>query len=610
MRPWAEPLTAGVSGAWTPRSPLTVSRWADQFRYLPESSAARGARWKTSTTPYLRDVMDSVLMPDARKIVICKAAQTGGTEAALNMIGFAIAHDPVAQLYVLPTFQDAEKFSKGKLADMIRTTPMLRAVVHDRRLPTKDGRSESTVLLKQYVGGFLALGGSNTPNTFAMLSVRTAFADDADRWPMLEEGDPADLLANRVRTFHDGRCVFISTPTVKGGRIDSLYTRSDQRRYHVTCPHCQHVDWLTWSDRAHFWVRYEPGDPTTARLVCTRCEMTCDEATRRALVAAGEWRPTRTADEPGLIGFHVPALLSTLGSVTLPGLVSEWIAAQGRREALRVFVNTVLAEGWKEPDTAITLEPPGGFLSTREAYDCIPAPASLVTGAMDIQDDRFELLFCAWGPRDEMWVLEHVIFTRDDPDPARRFDPYARADWARLHRALYGDGTQPGLRFEHTCGAQIPVSTLCVDSGYLTPQAYQFTRYQRGVIFATKGMRELQDGHLIKFAEDRETAWRTRYPVQLVLVNTAGCKQRLADRITDGRVHFPEADWCHEEFFAQLTAETAEPVFNPAGVRVGQKWVKTRPRNEVLDLLVLNLAARQIRGTWDLESYRAMVGIR
>jgi hypothetical protein len=48
-------------------------------------------------------------------------------------------------------------------------------------------------------------------------------------------------------------------------------------------------------------------------------------------------------------------------------------------------------------------------------------------------------------------------------------------------------------------------------------------------------------------------------------------KERLTDRIRDGRVHFRVADWW-QEFYAQLTAEECEPVFNPAGVRVGQKW--------------------------------------
>jgi phage terminase large subunit GpA-like protein len=97
--------------------------------------------------------------------------------------------------------------------------------------------------------------------------------------------------------------------------------------------------------------------------------------------------------------------------------------------------------------------------------------------------------------------------------------------------------------------------------------------------------------------------------VALVLVNANASKQRLADRIQDGRLHFPVADWCREEFFEQLSAEEAAPIFNPAGVRVGQKWIKRRPRNEVLDLLVLNLAARQIRGTWDLARYRAGLGL-
>lgn len=235
MNGWAVPSVAGLSDAWTAKTPLTVASWADRDRFLPTSSASRGARWRTSSTPYLAAIMDSILEPGARKIAICKAAQTGGTEAALNMIGFAIAHEPTAMLYVLPTFADAERFSKGKLADMIRSTPALKAVVHDRRMTNHDG-SESTVLLKQYAGGFLALGGSNTPNTFAALSVRTAFGDDVDRWPMLAEGDPADLLTNRVRSFHDGRVVFISTPTTKGGRIDSLFTRSDQRRFLLTCP--------------------------------------------------------------------------------------------------------------------------------------------------------------------------------------------------------------------------------------------------------------------------------------------------------------------------------------------------------------------------------------
>ncbi len=607
---WAPSPVPGWSAAWTPRPKFTVSEWADAERLLPETSAARGARWRTEHTPYLRAIMDSIVDPDARKIVLMKAAQTGGTEAAMNMIGFLIAHEPTAMLYVLPTFDDAKKFSKLKLADMFRTTPALRAAVHDRRMAKGDKRSESTVLMKQFAGGSLTLGGAGTPNTFAMMSVRIAFGDDLDRWEALEEGDPADLLMNRVRTFHDGRAVYISTPTFKGAPIDSLYSRSDQRRYFLTCPNCQIADYTTWSDKEHFSVRYENDDPKTARLVCGHCKAEHSEMVRRQMVATGEWRPTRKSDEPGLIGYHLPAMISTLGVVTLSDLVSGWISAQGRREALRAFINTSLAEAWDDPSDSLSIEPKGGFMSARELYDTIPSAACLVTGAMDVQDDRFELLFVAWGPREECWVLEHIVLRADDEDPSRQYDPHNKQDWQRLYVELFGDPAtgNPGLKFEHESGVMIPVSTLAVDSGFLTPAAYHFTRFNRSVLYATKGMKTLDDGHLIKFSQDKEAAQRTG--VTLVLVNTSDCKQRVADRISDGRLHFPTADFCNEEFFAQLTAEEAKPLFSPKGVRIGQKWQKVRPRNEILDLLVLNIAARQIRGTWDLAEYRKKVGIQ
>jgi phage terminase large subunit GpA-like protein len=41
---WAE--------ASAPITTLTVAAWADLYRILPETSAARGARWRTATTAY------------------------------------------------------------------------------------------------------------------------------------------------------------------------------------------------------------------------------------------------------------------------------------------------------------------------------------------------------------------------------------------------------------------------------------------------------------------------------------------------------------------------------------------------------------------------------
>jgi phage terminase large subunit GpA-like protein len=147
IRDWA----AGLR----PPPVLTVSEWADAHRRLPEASAARGARWRTARVPYLRGVMDAMHEPDVRTIALMKCHQSGGSEALNNVLGFCMEHHPAPILFVHPTAQAAEAYSKERLADMIRSTPALKAIVQDKRVPGTDGRPESTLALKMFPGGFL-----------------------------------------------------------------------------------------------------------------------------------------------------------------------------------------------------------------------------------------------------------------------------------------------------------------------------------------------------------------------------------------------------------------------------------------------------------------------
>jgi len=125
----------------------------------------------------------------------------------------------------------------------------------------------------------------------------------------------------------------------------------------------------------------------------------------------------------------------------------------------------------------------------------MPMAASWITGALDIQDDRFELLFVGWGARDEAWVLHHQTLHRDDG-----YDPF---DWTASQR-LYQELV--AVRFEHESGVKLPVCTICVNSGYQTMLTYKFTRLDRRHLYATKGVAALTDGHFIKYSEDKDSA--------------------------------------------------------------------------------------------------------
>lgn len=585
---------SGWSAAWAPRVKLSVSEWADRYRRLPETSAARGARWRTATAPYLAGIMNAFLEPGVRKIACIACAQVGKTESQLNIIGYSIAHAACPMLIVPPTFADAERFSKGRLSDMIRSVPELRRLVTDRRVPSKDERAESTILLKQFPGGFLALGGANTPNTFAAISVRVALGDDVDRWPVLQdEGDPADLLMNRVRTFHDGRAAFFSTPTLKGGRIDTLYTMSDQRRYFVACPRCGHEDWLSWSAKTHFRVAFDDRDPSTAAIECPACEERHGEAARRTMIARGEWRPTEEPKEAGLVGFHVPGMLSPW--VSLKDLVAEFLAARAKGvESYRVFVNTVLGEAWEERGARVEAHTLRSRIEDYGVNVQVPSGALCLTAGVDVQADRFEIQVVGWGFAEERWVVD-VLTVPGDPKRAET--------QAALLEAL-------SARYRHASGHMLPIQATCIDSGYATEEIYDFVlAHQVRRIFATKGVAGKTGEPIVSKPSERRYGRRPR-PVRLYIINTDDAKREILNSLTlaspgPGYCHFPPM--VDEEYFAQLCAEHRETRYNKSGIATHTVWVQNRERNEALDTQVLAFAAFRLLKP-NLQNFAAILG--
>ena len=74
-----------IERAWreglTPDPLLTVSEWADKHRVLSSKAASEPGRWRTSRTPYLREIMDCLSpMSPIERVVFMKGAQVGGTE--------------------------------------------------------------------------------------------------------------------------------------------------------------------------------------------------------------------------------------------------------------------------------------------------------------------------------------------------------------------------------------------------------------------------------------------------------------------------------------------------------------------------------------------------
>lgn len=84
-----------------PTQALTVSEWADEFRYLSTRSSAEPGRWRTTRTPYLREIMDSLsASSEVETVIFISGSQVGKTECMNNWLGYTIDHDPCPMLIV------------------------------------------------------------------------------------------------------------------------------------------------------------------------------------------------------------------------------------------------------------------------------------------------------------------------------------------------------------------------------------------------------------------------------------------------------------------------------------------------------------------------------
>jgi phage terminase large subunit GpA-like protein len=247
-----------------PPPQLTVSAWAEQHRILGSRASSEPGPWRTSRTPYLRDVMDALsAVHSARRIVFMKGAQVGATEAGNNWLGYVLHHVPAPVLAVQPTVELAKRFSRQRIDPLLEETPALR----ERVAPARARDSGNTMLSKEFPGGILVLTGANSAVGLRSMPARFLFLDEVDAYPgdIEGEGDPIALAEARARTFGWRRKAFlVSTPTIAGrSRIEREYAASDQRRFFLPCPQCSAMQWLKFER-----LIWEKGDPRSVRYHC------------------------------------------------------------------------------------------------------------------------------------------------------------------------------------------------------------------------------------------------------------------------------------------------------------------------------------------------------
>ena len=540
---------------------LSVAEWADLERRLDSQSSAEPGRWITARAEYQRGIMDACSDPSVKEVVVMCAAQLGKSEILLNTIGYHMAHDPAPILMMQPTVDMAQSFSKDRVtAGLLRSTPALRGKVKDSK--AKD--ANNTTLHKVFPGGALSLVGANSPSSLASRPIRVVLCDEVDRYPPSagEEGDPISLAKRRAATFWNRKIIEVSTPTNRGAsRIELAYEESDQRKFMVPCHDCGERQELVWSQVQ--WT-----DPKNPHYACKHCGSCWTDANRNRAIARGEWVATKPFN--GMAGFHLSALYSPW--VVLADAVEEFLASKKDPMRLKTFVNTFLGETWEDQGEGVDdVE----IAKRREDYEDMPDQVVMLTAGVDVQDDRLEVEVVGWGAGEESWSIDYRVLHGDPSSPQL---------WQQLDEVL--------LRtFEHPIGKPMIIRATCVDSGgHHTRAVYNYAKTRAGHrVFAIKGVGG--EGKPIVGRPSKNNIGKV--PLYPVGVDTA--KEMFYARL---RMEEPGPGYCHfhqrldDEHFRQLTAEKQVIRYHKGYPKRG--WIKTRTRNEALDVRIYAIAALAI----------------
>ena len=509
--------------------------------------------------------MDACSDSKIQEVVVMAGAQLGKTEAILNIIGYHIDNNPCPILVLQPTLEMAQAFSKDRIAaGLLRSTPVLKGKVKDPR--ARD--SGNTTLHKVFSGGAVTIVGANSPAGLASRPIRIVLCDEVDRYPTSagSEGDPIQLARKRSATYFNRKIIMVSTPTNKGAsRIEDAYGKSDMREYHVPCKHCHHPQILKWAN-----VKWEDGQPETAKYLCEECGVLWDEADRVWSIRNGDW----VAKKPfkGIAGFAINGLCSPW--TPLADGVRDFLSVKKNPEQLRVWTNTYLGETWEDAGERID---DFELADRREEMPFVPDEVMVLTAGIDTQDNRLEMTVQGWGKDDESYVIDHVTLYGDPSTPQ-----------------LWGDLDSKLLQqYETASGRLLGIRAAAIDSGgHFTNSVYAFCKKNQGRrIFAIKGVGG--DGKAIAGRPTKNNTMKCPlFPVGVDTVKDLVFARLKIKEEGSGYVHF--SDVLTDEYFRQLTAEKAVTRFHRGFKK--RVFEKVRARNEALDCMVYSIAAYSILG--------------
>lgn len=627
----ARDIRCDTSGMLRPPRRVKVSEGA-QFLQIANPSGSFG-KWSPTVAPYMVKPLDLTSSRRYEAVVFVGPARSGKTVALVDgLLAYTITCDPADTLIVQTNKDQAEDFSKTRIARAIKASPELRTQLSPRA-------HDDNVLLKFFRSGMSLRFGWPSLSIASGKDIRRVLMTDVDNFTGdLSIDEAFGLFLKRTQTFMSAGVLVAESSPAKDytdGKwrpktaheappapgIMSLYNRGDRHRWYWPCPECKEyfqaapgIEGFNLPSFDELFERLKADDTLAmatshSLLYCPHCHVGLEQRWRRQMNAKADWVGEGQAihSDGSVTGELVESRTASfwLGGVAAAyqswgSLVERYLQAvkafstTGDEKSLRTTTNVDQAMPYL-PMSARSDGNPGEMQARAETWpkSVVPDGAHVLTSQVDVQGNRFVVQVLGWGPSPagglERWIVDWFsLKSSRRADGAGGWLPMEPAkyleDWNRLiEKAI-------DRRYPTSTGEEIAIRGTVIDWGGksgTSTRAMEFWRLLRKRRLHWRVRLGKGDGRLsiplvsetfpdARQRKDRRSGATGDVPQLLMNVN------RLKDMVSanlarrergPGFYHFP--DWLAPSFYEELTAET----------RTDKGWVNlSRRRNEALDL--------------------------
>lgn len=600
----------------------TVSELAERIRSIGSGLSPFPGRIKFYTTPYMREPADNLSdSSPIRETYMIKPTQVGWTVMVIeNHMLYCVYYGIGPGCFVGGDAEMAKEEMEKRFDEMIFESGIqdkIKPNVEKRKGRSTGDKTDS----KSYAGTFLRAVGPNSESKAASFPMIVLWLDEMDKYPFqltkngVNSGDIVEKFMRRQdasRKKGISKTLGGSTPKDKSiSRIEPLVEQGDKRYYNITCPKCGMQQPLLWSAfdqegnrRGFKFRRTEDGKLDIKRETINGVETVTDDACWYECIncdwilkdkdkldilqekghgGTAEWIPTKKSDRPFCRSYVLNGLY---GFREWSDIAEHYLRVKDDPFKFKDFVTDTLGETWKE--SANKPDDNELFVLSQE-YELwnrgfIKKDIMFLTLSCDVQKDRLEAGLMGWGRNRQGYMIDYWTFNGNTAE--------VESDcWERLREKIY-------TKFKREDGQELFVNIAFVDTSYLSDTVDlfcgSFDYDPNGIagVYPAQG-RERQDLIVKKVASNIKTPVIGFHDQELkrALYNVLKKRPQGVNLFPGYYLHFS-----HEygnEFYKQLTSEEIVNI-TVKGEKRGFKILNTKQRrNEVLDVVKMNMAAMQ-----------------